>query len=185
MGCSGAVLQWMILNCVCIRWQLRAHWFSVSSVNTTVAPLLFADQYLQMSTALASPHVSGLGEHYTSLLLDLNWTSLTLWNRDMAPHVSRLQWLSTWGSVAPKKGTQEKCHGSRDKWLQQQKRDFAQMLIFFSNLAYQPWTFSFQESDKGKSFFGWIAHNNKGLQVVALKHMSMMSVMWDIVLFSF
>ncbi|XP_037332259.2 lysosomal alpha-glucosidase isoform X1 [Pungitius pungitius] len=55
-------------------------------MNTTVAPLLFADQYLQLSTALASPHVSGLGEHYTSLLLDLNWTSLTLWNRDMAPH---------------------------------------------------------------------------------------------------
>lgn len=55
-------------------------------VNTTVAPLLFADQYLQLSTALASTFVSGLGEHYTSLRLDLNWTSLTLWNRDMAPH---------------------------------------------------------------------------------------------------
>ncbi|XP_022608272.1 lysosomal alpha-glucosidase [Seriola dumerili] len=55
-------------------------------MNTTVAPLLFADQYLQLSTALASSLVSGLGEHYTSLLLDLNWTSLTLWNRDMAPH---------------------------------------------------------------------------------------------------
>ncbi|XP_070836948.1 lysosomal alpha-glucosidase isoform X2 [Chaetodon trifascialis] len=55
-------------------------------VDTTVAPLLFADQYLQLSTALASSLVSGLGEHYTSLLLDLNWTSLTLWNRDMAPH---------------------------------------------------------------------------------------------------
>ncbi|XP_034046312.1 lysosomal alpha-glucosidase [Thalassophryne amazonica] len=55
-------------------------------VNTTVAPLLFADQYLQISTALASSLVSGLGEHYTALLLDLNWTSLTLWNRDMAPH---------------------------------------------------------------------------------------------------
>ncbi|XP_017277311.1 lysosomal alpha-glucosidase isoform X1 [Kryptolebias marmoratus] len=55
-------------------------------VNTTVAPLLFADQYLQLSTSLASSFVSGLGEHYTSLLLDLNWTSLTLWNRDMAPH---------------------------------------------------------------------------------------------------
>uniref|UniRef100_A0A3P8WJY7 Lysosomal alpha-glucosidase n=1 Tax=Cynoglossus semilaevis TaxID=244447 RepID=A0A3P8WJY7_CYNSE len=55
-------------------------------VNTTVAPLLFADQYLQLSTTLASTLVSGLGEHYTSLLLDLNWTSLTLWNRDMAPH---------------------------------------------------------------------------------------------------
>ncbi|XP_024127392.1 lysosomal alpha-glucosidase [Oryzias melastigma] len=55
-------------------------------MNTTVAPLLFADQYLQMSTTLASSFVSGLGEHYTSLVLDLNWTSLTLWNRDMAPH---------------------------------------------------------------------------------------------------
>ncbi|XP_051905568.1 lysosomal alpha-glucosidase isoform X2 [Hippocampus zosterae] len=55
-------------------------------MNSTVAPLLFADQYLQLSTTLASSMVSGLGEHYTSLLLDLNWTSLTLWNRDMAPH---------------------------------------------------------------------------------------------------
>uniref|UniRef100_A0A7N8YPL4 Lysosomal alpha-glucosidase n=1 Tax=Mastacembelus armatus TaxID=205130 RepID=A0A7N8YPL4_9TELE len=55
-------------------------------MNTTVAPLLFADQYLQLSTILASSLVSGLGEHYTSLCLDLNWTSLTLWNRDMAPH---------------------------------------------------------------------------------------------------
>lgn len=59
-----------------------------ASMNTTVAPLLFADQYLQLSTALASSLVSGLGEHYTSLALDLNWTSLTLWNRDVAPHVS-------------------------------------------------------------------------------------------------
>ncbi|KAM4597980.1 lysosomal alpha-glucosidase isoform 2-T2 [Polymixia lowei] len=55
-------------------------------VNTTVAPLLFADQYLQLSTTLASSLVSGLGEHYTPLSLNLNWTSLTLWNRDMAPH---------------------------------------------------------------------------------------------------
>jgi hypothetical protein len=53
-----------------------------------VAPLLFSDQYLQLSTSLASPVLSGLGEHYTLLGLDLNWTSLTFWNRDMAPHVS-------------------------------------------------------------------------------------------------
>uniref|UniRef100_A0A3B4D4X4 Lysosomal alpha-glucosidase n=1 Tax=Pygocentrus nattereri TaxID=42514 RepID=A0A3B4D4X4_PYGNA len=55
-------------------------------MNTTVAPLLFADQYLQLSTTLASSVVSGFGEHYTGLTLDLNWTSVTLWNRDMAPH---------------------------------------------------------------------------------------------------
>lgn len=58
------------------------------SLNTTVAPLLFADQFLQMSTSLSSNLISGLGEHYTPLTLDLNWTSVTLWNRDMAPHVS-------------------------------------------------------------------------------------------------
>ncbi|XP_033827576.2 lysosomal alpha-glucosidase [Periophthalmus magnuspinnatus] len=54
-------------------------------MNTTVAPLLFADQYLQLSTTLASSFVSGLGEHYTSLSLDLNWTSVTLWNQDTKP----------------------------------------------------------------------------------------------------
>ncbi|CAG11433.1 unnamed protein product, partial [Tetraodon nigroviridis] len=57
-------------------------------MNTSVAPLLFADQYLQLSTRLSSHLVSGLGQHYSSLFLDLNWTTLTLWNRDMAPHVS-------------------------------------------------------------------------------------------------
>ncbi|XP_061079871.1 lysosomal alpha-glucosidase isoform X2 [Conger conger] len=55
-------------------------------MNTTVAPLLFADQYLQLSTSLPSSLLSGLGEHYTPITLDLNWTSLTLWNQDMAPH---------------------------------------------------------------------------------------------------
>ncbi|XP_057201681.1 lysosomal alpha-glucosidase isoform X2 [Triplophysa rosa] len=55
-------------------------------LNTTIGPLLYADQYLQLSTSLASSVVSGLGEHYTPITLDLNWTSVSLWNRDMAPH---------------------------------------------------------------------------------------------------
>ncbi|XP_018611814.2 lysosomal alpha-glucosidase [Scleropages formosus] len=55
-------------------------------LNTTVAPLLFADQYLQLSTSLPSGLISGLGEHYTPISLDLNWTSITLWNHDVAPH---------------------------------------------------------------------------------------------------
>ncbi|XP_051569666.1 lysosomal alpha-glucosidase isoform X1 [Myxocyprinus asiaticus] len=57
-------------------------------LNTTIGPLLFADQYLQISTSLASSMISGLGEHYTPITLDLNWTSVSLWNRDMAPHRS-------------------------------------------------------------------------------------------------
>ncbi|XP_040438110.1 lysosomal alpha-glucosidase isoform X2 [Falco naumanni] len=54
-------------------------------VNTTVAPLFFADQFLQISTSLPSHFISGLGEHLTPLVLDTAWTRVTLWNRDMAP----------------------------------------------------------------------------------------------------
>uniref|UniRef100_A0A8C5WMS8 Lysosomal alpha-glucosidase n=1 Tax=Leptobrachium leishanense TaxID=445787 RepID=A0A8C5WMS8_9ANUR len=54
-------------------------------LNTTVAPLLFADQFLQISTSLPSNYLYGLGEHLTSLNLDLKWTRLTFWNRDLIP----------------------------------------------------------------------------------------------------
>ncbi|NXD84177.1 LYAG glucosidase, partial [Halcyon senegalensis] len=54
-------------------------------LNTTVAPLFFADQFLQISTSLPSPFIAGLGEHLTPLILDTAWTRVTLWNRDMAP----------------------------------------------------------------------------------------------------
>ncbi|XP_060700892.1 lysosomal alpha-glucosidase-like [Hemiscyllium ocellatum] len=55
-------------------------------LNTTVGPLFYADQFLQISTSLASKYISGLGEHMTNLILDLNWTRLTHWNRDQGPH---------------------------------------------------------------------------------------------------
>ncbi|XP_069808485.1 lysosomal alpha-glucosidase-like [Dendropsophus ebraccatus] len=54
-------------------------------LNTTLAPLLFADQFIQMSTSLSSNFIYGLGEHYTSINLDLNWKRLTFWNRDLIP----------------------------------------------------------------------------------------------------
>uniref|UniRef100_A0A8B9QGR7 P-type domain-containing protein n=1 Tax=Apteryx owenii TaxID=8824 RepID=A0A8B9QGR7_APTOW len=54
-------------------------------LNTTVAPLIFADQFLQVSTALPSPFLYGLGEHRSSLLHSLDWSTLTLWARDVAP----------------------------------------------------------------------------------------------------
>ncbi|XP_010006966.1 PREDICTED: lysosomal alpha-glucosidase [Chaetura pelagica] len=63
------------------------HWkfLFVSLINTTLAPLFFADQFLQISTSLPSRFISGLGEHLTPLVLDTAWTRVTLWNRDMAP----------------------------------------------------------------------------------------------------
>lgn len=57
-------------------------------LNTSVAPLFYADQFLQISTALPSHFISGLGEHLTPLILNLNWTKITLWNRDVPPEPS-------------------------------------------------------------------------------------------------
>lgn len=52
-----------------------------------MAPLFFADQFLQLSTSLPSQHITGLAEHLSPLMLSTNWTRVTLWNRDMAPRV--------------------------------------------------------------------------------------------------
>uniref|UniRef100_W5L3G3 Alpha glucosidase 2 n=1 Tax=Astyanax mexicanus TaxID=7994 RepID=W5L3G3_ASTMX len=54
-------------------------------LNTTVAPLFYADQFLQMSTSLASEFVYGLGEHRSNFLHDVQWNTLTMWTRDAAP----------------------------------------------------------------------------------------------------
>nr|XP_060620307.1 lysosomal alpha-glucosidase [Anolis sagrei ordinatus] len=54
-------------------------------LNTSVAPLFYADQFLQISTSLPSRFISGLGEHLTSLTLSVNWTKVTMWNRDISP----------------------------------------------------------------------------------------------------
>ncbi|KAM9003845.1 lysosomal alpha-glucosidase isoform X1 [Sarcophilus harrisii] len=54
-------------------------------LNTTIAPLFFADQFLQITTSLPSQFITGLGEHQTPLILNTNWTKITFWNRDMAP----------------------------------------------------------------------------------------------------
>nr|XP_027811305.1 lysosomal alpha-glucosidase [Marmota flaviventris] len=54
-------------------------------LNTTVAPLFFADQFLQLSTSLPSQNIVGLAEHLSPLMLSTNWTKITLWNRDLAP----------------------------------------------------------------------------------------------------
>ncbi|XP_048758029.2 lysosomal alpha-glucosidase-like isoform X2 [Ostrea edulis] len=55
--------------------------------NTSkAAPLIFADQYIQLSTFLPSKFLYGLGEHRGSLLQSMDWRRLTIWNRDQAPH---------------------------------------------------------------------------------------------------
>ncbi|KAL7979401.1 hypothetical protein Chor_015425 [Crotalus horridus] len=57
-------------------------------LNTTVAPLFFADQFLQISTVLPSTFLYGLGEHQSDLLHNLEWNTLPLWARDVPPSES-------------------------------------------------------------------------------------------------
>lgn len=54
-------------------------------LNTTVAPLFFADQFLQISTLLPSQFLYGLGEHRNHFLQNLQWNTLTFWARDVPP----------------------------------------------------------------------------------------------------
>ena len=52
------------------------------------APLIFASQFLQLSTELASQQLYGLGEHKAKLQKGGTWSRYTNWARDQAPSVS-------------------------------------------------------------------------------------------------
>lgn len=52
-----------------------------------MSPLIFADQFLQISTSLPSKFLYGLGEHRDRFLHSLDWNTLTLWARDVPPTV--------------------------------------------------------------------------------------------------
>ncbi|XP_030207537.1 lysosomal alpha-glucosidase isoform X2 [Gadus morhua] len=54
-------------------------------LNTTVAPLFYADQFLQFSSSLPSRFIYGLGEHRSTFLHNIQWTTLTMWARDVPP----------------------------------------------------------------------------------------------------
>lgn len=53
--------------------------------DTSVAPLIYADQYIQFSTMLVNKYFYGIGEHRDFLAHDTNWNSFTMWNRDYPP----------------------------------------------------------------------------------------------------
>ncbi|XP_024914210.1 lysosomal alpha-glucosidase [Cynoglossus semilaevis] len=54
-------------------------------LNTTVAPLFYADQFLQFSSSLLTQFIYGLGEHRSTFLHDVHWNTLTMWARDVPP----------------------------------------------------------------------------------------------------
>ena len=52
------------------------------------APLIFSDQFLQMSTSTGSGLIYGLGEHQNPFLINSTWKQFSFWARDMFPLVS-------------------------------------------------------------------------------------------------
>ena len=55
--------------------------------DSSVAPLIFADQFIKLSTRLSSPLLYGLGEHQQPLLINVTneWKRLTFYTRDFPP----------------------------------------------------------------------------------------------------
>ncbi|XP_022103495.1 lysosomal alpha-glucosidase-like [Acanthaster planci] len=55
--------------------------------NSTLSPLIFADQFLQLSTSLVTPYIYGLGEHRGRFRIASDWETYPLWARDQPPRV--------------------------------------------------------------------------------------------------
>ncbi|XP_054254507.1 maltase-glucoamylase-like isoform X2 [Indicator indicator] len=54
--------------------------------DTTIGPLVYADQFLQLSIKLPSGNIYGVGEHiHKQYQHDLNWKTWPIFNRDTAP----------------------------------------------------------------------------------------------------
>ncbi|CAF1050538.1 unnamed protein product [Adineta steineri] len=59
----------------------------VTLFDSSVAPLIFADQFIKFSTRLSTPLLYGLGEHQQPLLINVTneWKRLTFYSRDFPP----------------------------------------------------------------------------------------------------
>ena len=56
--------------------------------DTDVAPLIYADQYIEFSTSLTNNYFYGFGEHRDNLAHETNWSRYTFWNRDTSPSLN-------------------------------------------------------------------------------------------------
>ena len=77
---------------------LSFYYFFTRFSTVNAAPLIFADQFLQLGSVLSTNFVYGLGEHRAKFLLDVNWSKHIMWARDQPPSVSIEALLGVWGN---------------------------------------------------------------------------------------
>ncbi len=67
-------------------------------LDTSVSPLIFADQFIKFSTRLTSPLLYGFGEHQQPLLINItdSWQRFTFYTRDFPP----IQHTNLYGSYS-------------------------------------------------------------------------------------
>ncbi|KAI0986617.1 hypothetical protein GJ496_005558, partial [Pomphorhynchus laevis] len=70
-------------------------------LDTSVGPLLYADQFIEISTSLPNKYVYGLGEHRNPLRIDCSWQTIPFWNRDQPPVINHNLYGSQPMLIAP------------------------------------------------------------------------------------
>ncbi len=71
-------------------YQVRLNWIKVLALHflycrfdTSIGPLFFSNQFLQITSSLPTDDIYGLGEHVLGLKLSTKWSLLTLFSRDI------------------------------------------------------------------------------------------------------
>ncbi|CAI6349419.1 unnamed protein product [Macrosiphum euphorbiae] len=53
--------------------------------SRNIGGFIYSDQFIQLSALLPTKYIYGLGEHRSSLMLDMNWKTYTFFNHDSPP----------------------------------------------------------------------------------------------------
>jgi hypothetical protein len=71
---------------ICVVNRLR-FFTVVFRFDSSVSPLIFADQFIKFSSRLSSPLLYGFGEHQQPLLINITeeWKRTTFYTRDFPP----------------------------------------------------------------------------------------------------
>jgi len=67
------------------RFCLHIFFFISRFDSRNIGGFIYSDQFIQLSALLPTKYIYGLGEHRSSLMLDMNWKTYTFFNHDSPP----------------------------------------------------------------------------------------------------